>query len=136
MSNTWNDELKIEAREMYLERISAFPEDERPSKSTQVVEEIAEELGFTKNSVRATLQRMKTDDGQEVYIRAASKPKATPAAGGSKRVSKADAHLELRSAITDAGGNLGEDFEEATKTLTGKAALVIAGAIRTIGLED
>ncbi len=130
----WNDDLKAEAKAMYLEQINEFPEDERPEKSTSVVASIAEVLEFSPNSVRIILSKMKNEDGSDVYIRAGKKPKATASAStGTKRVSKADAHAELKAAIVDGGGELPEDFDDIIKALTGKAALAIAGAIRTMG---
>ena len=132
MSNVWTDELKAEAREMYLERIEVFPADERPSQSMGIVEAIADELGFSKNAVRVILQKMKHDDGSEVYIRAGQKPKAKPSEGGTagKRVSKADAHAELRSALEDMGCTLPEDYDAVTKSMTGKLAITLATTIR------
>lgn len=132
MAKTWTDELKKEAAAMYVERIMEFDEADRPKQSTEVVAGIADELEFTKNSVRAILQRMTDDDGNEIYIRAASAPKTTATGStGGKRMSKADAIAEMKAAITDAGGEIGEDFDEATKSMTGKAAAAIAAAIRS-----
>ena len=131
MANTWNDDLKQEARSMYLERINEFEEADRPKMSTEVVSGIATELGFTKNSVRATLQRMKTDSGEEVYIRASTTPKAS-ATTGNKRMSKADAIAEMKAAIKDLGAvEFTDEFDEAIKSITGKAAQAIASAIRS-----
>lgn len=130
----WNDELRAEAKSMYLEQIMEFAEDDRPEKSTSVVESIAEVLGFSKNSVRIILSKMKNEDGTDVYIRAGKKPKAAASgtSTGTKRVSKADAHKELKDSIVDGGGELPEDFDDVIKALTGKAALAIAGAIRSM----
>lgn len=133
----WTDELRAEAVEMYLERIDIFPEDERAAKSTEICKEIADELGFSVNSVRAILQRAKDDDGNDVYIKATKAPKATKASAssGGKKMSKADAQAELVSALQDGGAEVTDEVMEVIEKLTGKAAQALAGAIRAMSGE-
>jgi hypothetical protein len=128
----WDDEKRNEAKEMYLERIAEYPAEEQPKMSMEVVASISDELGFTKNSVRAILQRMTNDEGESVYVKAVKAPAARAASTG-KKMSKADSLEELRNSLRDNGVELSEEFEESIKSMTGKAALAIAGAIRSIG---
>lgn len=133
---TWNDELRAEAVEMYLERIGEFEEADRATNSTEVVKTIADELGFSVNSVRAILQRSKTEDGEDVYIKATKAPKATAAKSGGKKMSKADAQAELVSALQDLGTEMTDELTEVIEKLTGKAAQALAGAIRSAGGDE
>lgn len=134
MAKTWNDDLKQEAIEMYLERIGEYDEDKRASVSTEVVAGIAEELEFSPNSVRAILQRATTEDGDPVYVKATKAPKAKAATGG-KKMSKADAQAELVSALQDGGAEITDELTEIIEKMTGKAAQAIAGAVRSMGGE-
>lgn len=136
--NVWTDELRQEAQEMYLERIAEYDEKDRAANSTEVCKGIADELGFSVNSVRAILQRAKDSDGNDVYIKATKAPKATKAssAAGGKKMSKADAQAELVSAFQDGNVEISDELMEIIEKLTGKAAQALAGAVRAIGGDE
>lgn len=132
----WTDELRTEATETYLERIAEFPEEERAANSTEVCKGIATELGFSPNSVRAILQRAKTEDGEDVYVKATKAPKATGTKTGGKKLSKADAQAELVSALQDGGAEMNDDLLAIIEKMTGKSAEALAGAVRTMGTGE
>lgn len=131
----WTDELKTEAAEMYVERIAEYDEDKRPAASAEVLKSIADELGFTVNSVRAIVQRATDADGNPIYVKAskAAKPTKSGAASGGKKLSKADAQAELVSALKDANADVSDELVEVIEKMTGKAAQLLAASIRTIG---
>lgn len=133
-NSVWNEELKKEVVEVYLERIREFPEEERPTHTNEIVMQIADEMGFTKNSVRAHLQRAVTEDGEQVYVKAkpAPKTKAGSASGGGKKMSKAEAQAELVAALTDRGAEVDEELTGLIEKATGKLAQALAGAIRSM----
>lgn len=128
-ANTWNDSLKARLVELYTEM------EPTPETTTQCVKDATEALNtendsaFSANGARMVLQK------QGVYVAqaagtSASKPKAASASGaasGGTRVSKESAISELRTAITDAGGECDDDI---LSKLTGKAALYFASIIR------
>lgn len=127
----WTAELTSEAIAMYIERVEAFPEDERPNHTISITEAIASELGFKPNSVRARLSKAKRADGTDVYIRKVRAKTTTAKAGGTAtvaRMSKADAQAELTNTLTKQGATITEDLTAIIEKLTGKAAqhLVIA----------
>lgn len=136
--NVWTDELRQEAQEMYIERIAEYDEKDRAANSTEVCKGIADELGFSVNSVRAILQRAKDSDGNDVYIKATKAPKTTKAssAAGGKKMSKADAQAELVSAFQDGNVEISDELMEIIEKLTGKAAQALAGAVRAIGGDE
>jgi len=117
MSN-WTDELRTEAKEMYL------ASDPTPENSMEIVKEISETLGdgsFTANSVRSILSK------EGVYIAksaAAAKAKDGAAKTAGTRVSKDAAHAGLKAAIEAAGK---EADDEIISKLTGKAAMYFTG---------
>lgn len=129
----WTDELKTEAAEMYVERIAEYEEDKRPAASAEVLKSIADELGFTVNSVRAIVQRAKDPDGNPIYVKAAKAAKSGAAASSGKKLSKADAQAELVSALKDGNAEVSDELVEVIEKMTGKAAQLLAAAIRTIG---
>ncbi|AJF40867.1 hypothetical protein [Vibrio phage JSF12] len=137
--NIWTDELRKEAVDMYLERIAEYDEDKQSAFSTEVVAGIAEELQMAKNSVRVILQKATRPDGTPVYIKAKAAPKAKAAGATSgaagKKVSKADAHAELVSALKDHGAEVSDELMEVIEKMTGKAAQLIAEAIRSPSAE-
>lgn len=132
----WTKELENEAISMYIERIEAFPEDERPNHTIQVTTDIAEELGFKPNSVRVRLSKAKRSDGSDVYVR---KVRAKTATTGSttttKRVSKADAQAELIKTLKEAGATITPDLEAVVEKMTGKAAQQVTIALNSINEE-
>lgn len=136
MANTWTDELRAEAVEIYLERIGEFEEADRAANSTEVCKGIAEELDFSVNSVRAILQRATDEDGNQVYVKATKAPKVKAASTGGKKMSKADAQAELVSALQDGGAEVSDELMEVIEKLTGKAAQALAGAVRAMGDDE
>ena len=121
MSTEWTDELRAQVIKSYEE---ANP---TPETSTEIVKEIADDLGRTVNGVRAILVRA------EVYI----KKDATKASSGTKstgtRVNKAEAIAKLNSLITDNSLDLDEDI---TGKLTGKAALYFATIFEALTVKE
>lgn len=132
----WTDELKAEAAATYLERIEEFEVEDRATNSTEVCKGIADELGFSVNSVRAILQRSKKEDGTDVYVKATKAPKATAKKAGGKKLSKADAQAELVSALQDGGAEVEDELIAVIEKLTGVAAQALAGAIRSMGGDE
>lgn len=124
---------KVALADRYVEVISKYPEDERPSMTTEVVKQVAEEFGIPANSARLHISR----DPRGVYIKKDSAKK--PAGDGEKksggtRTSKAAAQAELKSALMDAGASEDKvaEGEEIIEKMTGKAALFLAELIRSI----
>ena len=131
----WTPELIQEAISMYIERMEAIDEDKRAEQTVEVTSEIAEELGFKLNSVRAQLSKAKRPDGSDVYIRKAKAKNTTAAAGGgtaTKRVSKADAQAELVQALGSVGATVSDELQELITKMTGKAAQALADALTQI----
>lgn len=124
---------KVALADRYVEVISAYPEDERPQFTTEVVKQVAEEFGIPANTARLHISR----DPRGVYVKKDS-GKSTTSSGekksGGTRTSKAAAHAELKSAFKDAG--VSEDTlaegEEIIEKLTGKAALFLTELVRSI----
>lgn len=117
--STWTDELKAKAIDMYLER------EPTADTSTEIVKEIAEELGQSPNGLRMLLVKA------NVYVKKAASPAKASASAGEKttRVSKEAAHARLNEAIQAAGQ---EADSEIVSKLTGKAALHFAEIIEAI----
>ena len=113
---SWTDEEREQAISKYKDA------EPTPENSMDIVNEIAEEMDKTANGVRMIL--MKAD----VYVNKV--PQSTAASskssGGSKRVSKEEAHSALSGAIEGLG--LEPDMDIISK-LTGKAAIYIADVI-------
>jgi transposase-like protein len=114
--STWTDELREQAVEMYL---AQKPNSEN---STEVVAQVADELGFSPNSVRMILSKA----GVYITKSAGAKPKAETATKGT-RVSKEAAQAELVAAIQAKGKDVDEEI---VSKLTGKAAVYFAGLLR------
>lgn len=105
----WDDEKRAKAVQLYKQ---AEPTQET---STQIVSEIAEQLGESPNGVRAILVK------QNVYIKKEPAPAAKSAGTtGSKRVSKQDSQNALIAAIQAADKQVDESI---ISKLTGKAAV-------------
>ncbi|QPB12103.1 hypothetical protein [Providencia phage PSTCR5] len=125
---------KVALADRYVEVISAYPEDERPSITTEVVKQVAEEFGIPANSARLHISR----DPRGVYIKKDSAKKSASADGekktGGTRTSKAAAQAELKAALLDAGAAEDKvaEGEEIIEKMTGKAALFLAELIRSI----
>lgn len=113
----WDDEKKALAISMYEEA------EPTPETSIEIVQSIADELGESANGVRMILTKA------EVYIKKA--PAAGKASGGGggggTRVSKEDAHADLKAAISDAGQDVDDDI---IAKMTGKAAVYFAKVVR------
>lgn len=105
---TWTEEQKKEIVDKYLAR------NPTPSNSVQIVEEIAEDLGLPKNSVRMALSNakvyIKKTDAAVLDIQTSDKP---------ARKSKQSSLDELAGAISKAGQEVDEAI---VSKLTGKAA--------------
>lgn len=118
----WTDELKQQAIEAYL------AEKPTPETSTEIVAQIAEDMGQSPNGVRMILTKA------EVYVKKApasgsGEKKASGSTGGGTRINKAAAQEALTAALTDAGVDIDEDI---VSKLTGKAAQYFADAINKV----
>ena len=117
MSFEWTDELKADVIKRY--------QDAEPTadNSSEIVAEIAEELGATANGVRMILVKA------EVYVKktpSSSSSSGSSKEGATKKVGKADAQEALKAAISAKGL---EPNDEIISKLTGKAALYLAEII-------
>lgn len=112
--STWTDELKASAVKQYLDQ------EPTPETSVQIVADVADNMGFTPNSVRMILSKA------GVYVTKGAPAKKADKEGGTKaagtRVSKESAHEALAAAIEKAGKEV--DMEIISK-LTGKAAVYL-----------
>lgn len=118
------DELREAVVSAYVETIEAYPEEERPKVTMEVVNGIAKEFSLTPNSARVIL----TNAG--VYILKKVEPKvASASAGGTgARVNKDSAHKALTAALEAIGV---EDVDqEIISKFTGKAAQYLATCIQ------
>lgn len=127
----WDDAKKALAVELYKKEMAKLDSDEQKAlATTEIVAEIAEELGETVNGTRMILQRA------EVYIKkpagtSSSAKVASAKAEGAKRVSKADAVQDLTNAISAIDPELVD--EEILSKLTGKAAAYFASILLKVG---
>ena len=127
----WDDAKKARAVELYEKEMTKLDNDEqRALATTEIVAEIAEELGETVNGTRMILQRA------GVYIKkpagtSSSAKVASAKAEGAKRVSKADAVQDLTNAISAIDPELVD--EEILSKLTGKAAAYFTTILLKVG---
>ena len=113
----WTQETKDELIAQYVSAIEQYDEAERGEHSTEIVDQLAEQFGKTKNGVRIILSKA------EVYVKktpTAKSATSSGAASGSKRINKAQAIEELKSAISTIDEELID--EDIVGKLTGKAA--------------
>jgi transposase-like protein len=108
---TWTDELKEEAVALYLKGKPT------PDNSMDIVGEVADEMGFSPNSVRMILSKA------GVYITKSQAAKTEKKAAGGTRVSKESAHAALVEKLEAAGKEVNEEI---ISKLTGKAAQYFA----------
>ena len=113
MSN-WTDELREQAKELYLDA------EPTPETSQEIIQDIADELGFTVNGVRIVLSRL------GVFV-AKTPAKAKTSGGGGTRVNKQAAIDSLKTAIEEAGHEVDDSIVD---KLTGKAAVYFAGLLK------
>lgn len=127
----WDDAKKSRAVELYEKEMTKLDNDEQKAlATTEIVAEIAEELGETVNGTRMILQRA------GVYIKkpagtSSSAKVASAKAEGAKRVSKADAVQDLTNAISAIDPELVD--EEILSKLTGKAAAYFTTILLKVG---
>ena len=125
----WTDEKKELVVNEYSDIMkNNYADDaERAIATVEVVKDLADKHGEAVNGVRTILNRA------GVYIKKVAAPKATStAAGGAKRVNKAEAIKALTDVIELAGGNADEEI---LSKLTGKAALYFTGIIQPLVTE-
>lgn len=113
----WTPEAKDELIAQYVTEIEKFPEAERGDHSAEIVKSLSEQFDKTVNGVRIILSKA------DVYVKKTPTAKAVKSADGStgtKRVNKAQAIEELKTAIA----TIDEDLidEDIVTKLTGKAA--------------
>lgn len=113
----WTPESKDELIAQYVQEIEKFPEEERGDHSAAIVDSLAEQFDKTRNGVRIILSKA------DVYVKktpTAKAAKTSDGASGAKRVNKAQAIEELKTAIA----TIDEDLidEDIVTKLTGKAA--------------
>lgn len=118
----WTDEDKASVISKYK---AAKPTAET---STEIIKEIAEELGQSVNGVRMILVTAKE------YIKKDPTATATKAAKeGGTRVSKETQINSLRDILKDNGAEVNDEILD---KLTGKAAEYFVSVIKTISSED
>jgi hypothetical protein len=111
----WTDENKEEVVARYKEEISKHDEDKQGQVSTEICKDLAKEFDKSTNGVRVILSKA------GVYVKKTTSPKAATSAGtGAKRINKAQALDDLKSAISSIDEELID--EEIIGKLTGKAA--------------
>ncbi len=110
----WDDDSRAEAIKMY--------EDANPTAETsvEIVGDIADQLGQSKNGVRMILSKA------GVYIKKEAATKSSSSTSGTKRVSQQDSHDALIAAISDTGQEPDTDI---ISKLSGKAAQYMAGVL-------
>ena len=111
----WDDDSRAEAIKMY--------EDANPTAETsvEIVGDIADQLGQSKNGVRMILSKA------GVYIKKEPAAKsASGSTGGTKRVSKQDCQDALTAVIADTGQEPDQDI---ISKLSGKAAQYLADVL-------
>lgn len=119
---TWTEEDKAKAIKQYT---TAKP---TPETSTEIIKEIAEELGQSPNGVRMILVTA------GVYIKKDPTVAASKSAKeGSTRISKETQIQTLRDLIKDNGAEVNEEILE---KLTGKAAEYFSNVIKTVMSEE
>lgn len=112
---SWTDEERDQVIAKYKDG------EPTPENSMDIVNAIAEEMDKTPNGVRMILMKA------EVYVnKTPSSTASKSSGGGSKRVSKEEAHTALSDAISARG--LEPDMDIISK-LTGKAAVYIAEVV-------
>lgn len=119
--SVWTDELKAQVVADYQKA------EPTPETSMDVVSELAEQHGFTPNSIRMILSKAGVYITKGAPSKKAAKEGGTAKAGAGTRVSKESAHAELTKAIEDAGKTA--DAEIIGK-LTGKAAVYFTGLFK------
>lgn len=120
MASAWTDELKSKAVDLYT------AEDPTAENSMEIVQQVADELGFSVHSVRMILSKAGVYIAKTKPAASAKKEGAASKAGGT-RVSKESAH----SALADAISALGHDPDmEIISKLTGKAAMYLASVMK------
>jgi len=119
---SWTEEQKAEVIAKYKAK------NPTADNSTEIVNEIAEEMEQSPNGVRMVLVQAKAYVKKE----AASAP-ASKAAGktgeGAKRVGKEESIAALKAAITDSGGSVDNEILD---KLTGKAAVYLREVILAV----
>lgn len=127
----WTEELFEEMSALYVSQIEAYPEDERPGVSMEIVSAIAEDKGLSPNGFRMKLSKAGLYVKKEAGAKSGTSEKKESTGGGA-RTSKAVAHAELKSAFSDAGLDLEFLDADIIDKLTGKAAAHLAEAVRKI----
>ena len=111
----WTDELKAQAKQMYLDG------NPTPENSVELVKQIAEDLDQSANGVRMVLSQagVYVTKGASTGTKTGGTAKKTGDGEGTKRVSKESQIAELKAAIEARGVEVDEDI---LSKLTGKAA--------------
>ena len=124
MSTEWTDELRAAVIKTYLEA------EPTPETSTEIVKEIADDIGKTTNGVRAIL----TSAGEGIYVKkVATKTSSSGTKATGTRVNKTEAIAKLDALITDNSLTLDTDI---TSKLTGKAANYFATTIEALTIKE
>ena len=119
---TWTPELKAEVISKYE---AAGP---TPDNSTEIINDIAEEIEMSPNGVRMVLVQAGVYVKKEAGASGGGKTTTKKESGdGSKRVSKESAIADLKAAIEAKGAEVDDDI---LSKLTGKAAVYLLGVIR------
>lgn len=126
----WTDELKEQVSARYLEEMEAFEEEDRGNHSTEVCKALAEEFEKTQNGVRIILMNMGT------YIKKPDSAAKSSSSGGTgtKRVSKAQAQDDLKTAIQAFDNELVD--EDIIDKMSGKACQYFTGVIQKMAMSQ
>lgn len=116
----WTDELREKVIKDYT---GAEP---TPETSTEIVKDIADEIGVTPNAVRAILSRA------EVYVKKDPAKKAA-SGNGTKRVSKAEEIQRLKNLVSSTGQDVSDEIID---KMTGKAAKYFADIFTSISVGE
>ena len=121
----WDDSLKAQAVAAYKAA------DPTPETSTEIIKDIADELGQSPNGVRMILVQAGVYVKKDPVSGTTSKAKAD-GSEGTKRVSKETQINALTAAIQDAGADVDEEI---LSKLTGKAAAYFTEVINKINKD-
>lgn len=117
----WTDEQKAQAIAAYK---AAKP---TPETSTEIIKEIAEDMGQSPNGVRMILTKA------EVYVKKDPSASKTVAKEGGTRISKDAQIASLKTVMNDNGLTVDDEILD---KLTGKAAAYFTSVIKQACAED
>ena len=117
----WTDELRQQVIKDYTKA------EPTPETSTEIVKDIADEIGVTPNAVRAILSRA------EVYVKKDPAKSKRSSGNGTKRVSKAEEIQRLKNLVSSTGQDVSDEIID---KMTGKAAKYFADIFTSISVGE